>query len=158
MPHRFFALSISVLACACASSETPADTSDASGASEPPAAVEPAPSCSAPAKGIFMVDITVKTSCPWWDSTRDHAQMRILEDAVQYPNSDDLCGDIQRDGCKVRDECGPIKFSAGSQGWIGKASMDITFTDDEHIAGTVTYDIGDSCKVEIAVTGEHLDL
>jgi len=104
------------------------------------------------------VTVAPKTSCPWWDETDDHADMNVTEDAVRYPHTDDLCGDVQWSGCTLSDSCGPIKVDTGSQGWIAKGQLSITFTDDTHFTGSVTYDIGHACKMELGVTGERLPL
>jgi hypothetical protein len=150
------------LAIGCASSETTPPAPSAGDASPGDAsATTPAPpasTCKSPRTGRYLVDVVPKTSCAWWDSTDDSADMNILEDAVRYPHTDDVCGDVQWNGCTLTDECGPIKFDAGSQGWIGKGSLSITFTDDEHFTGTVTYDTGHPCVMTLEIRGERLNL
>jgi hypothetical protein len=157
MSFRAVSLSLVLVTAACASSSD-APSEPALPPSTDAPATTPTSSCTTPRTGRYLVDVTPKTSCPWWDSTRDGGDMNILEDAVRYPNSDDLCGDVQWSGCTLTDECGPIKFSAGTTGWYGKGSLSLTWTDDEHFAGTVTYDTGHPCVMTLDVRGRRLDL
>jgi hypothetical protein len=58
--------------------------------------------------------------------------------------------------CTVRDECGPIRIGAGSKGYNGKGSLVVTFSDDTHFTGTIRFDVGHSCVMDLEVTANHL--
>ena len=121
----------------------------------------PTPNCSQPKKGLFDATLTTTNSCSWWthpSPTRE--TIRLVDDYVQYAFSDDTCGAIHWGACVVtNDSCAPLKFSSGKEeGWIGRGSMKATYTDDTHVTGTMTYEIGDGCSVVLDFTAEALPL
>src|SRR5690606_13952235 len=92
-PPRLFSfslvlLSLVLLTGACASSSDDWTTRDVEAAApDAPAPAPAAASCGSPKTGIYMVDLTPESACPWWDSTDARGDMRVLDDAVQYPHS-----------------------------------------------------------------------
>ena len=140
-----------VLAAAGCSSDPKEERQTQDGTPPPPPA-----SCTKPETGLYRAVVGAKNSCPWWDESDVRQTMHVLAESVRYPHTDDVCGDVQWEGCTLRDACGPMKLDTGSQGWIGRGALAITFTDDTHFTGTVTYDIGHACKMELDVTGEKL--
>lgn len=107
-----------------------------------------------------MATLTTKNACSWWThGATEKETIRLTDDYVQYAFSDDTCGDVHWDTCSVKnDGCSPLKFSGGKEGWIGKGSMTATYTDDTHVTGTMTYEVGDGCVVTLDYTAEALSL
>ena len=104
-----------------------------------------------------MAKLTPKTSCAWWTQTDTTESIRLNRDYVQYPFSDDTCGVITWSGCTVtNDACAPMKLNAGDEGYFAKASLAATYTDDRHVVGTIRFDVGLPCIMELDFTAEPL--
>jgi hypothetical protein len=147
------AFSFSLLMVACAAEKAPAPSGDL----EAPAVKA---GCVTPKQGMYSASLKAKNSCPWWaDAAKSSSDLINFDrDSIHYPFTDDVCGSIQWSGCTVRDDCGPIRLNAGDNGYIAKGSMVATFTDDQHATGTVRYDVGVGCTVELDFTAELLPL
>lgn len=162
MRHHFsFAFLALAALTACSAEPSSPDTSTApTTPSDGGADATPAPSCTKPATGMFMADLVLSTTCPWWKDPKpkDAEIIRLLEDSVQFPYVDDFCGVVTWATCSVETvNCGPMKINGGG-GWIGRGTMKMTYTDDTHVEGTVTFDVGPPCKTVFVVKAEKLDL
>lgn len=157
------AVLVSSLATGCGEDADPpagnggasAAAKQSAGSAETPATKTTSGSCKTPEKGRYMAEIKPKKACPWWTPKAETSEIvRFSEDSVQYPFADEICGDVSWSGCSVKDECGPIKLNAGGEGYFAKASMAVSFADDTHASGTLVFDIGHPCKVEVELTAK----
>ena len=144
------ALALSGLVVGCSSEDSDGSAEQDTNATKP----LPTASCKTPEKGRFFAKLEPRGSCSWWKPEAADGRIVYLgQDEAQFPGVDNRCRSVEWGTCSAKSSC-PAMINANGIGYPGTVTLNVAYTDDSHIAGTVTYDAGLSCKVVFDLTAD----